>query len=83
MDVVLIKNDELTEETQSLKKRINDLNVIINKKRGYKRIVSLARRQGLVFIPPARLYELEVVMDSSFEESTETRRVLPRLAQCD
>ncbi len=83
MDVVLIKNDEFSEETQNLKKRIDELKVIINQKKGYKRIVRLASKQGLVFIPPTRIFELEVTMDSTFDKARETKPVMSRLAQCD
>jgi cell division protein FtsL len=83
IDVVLIKNDELTVETQNLKKRIDELQVIINQKRAYKRIVSLARKQGLVFIPPTQIFELEVAMDSTIDKIGKPRNILSRLAQSD
>jgi len=83
MDMVLIKNDELTERRKSLKKRINELKVVINRKRGYKRIVNLARKQGLIFIPPAQISELTVNLDNSNKYVTQTKEILSKLAQCD
>ncbi len=82
MDMVLIKNDELTETKKSLKKRINDLKVVINRKRSYKRIVSLAQMQGLIFIPPAQISELKVDLDNSNKFVVETKEILSKLAQC-
>jgi len=83
IDVVLIKNDELAEKRESLKKRIDELKVNINKKRGYKRIVNLAKKQGLIFVPPTCISELEVDVNSNIKDSIENKNIFSKLAQAE
>ncbi|MFO7891538.1 MAG: hypothetical protein R6V04_14510 [bacterium] len=83
LDVVLIKNDELAEKKVSIKKRIDELQVTLNKKRGYKRIVRLARKQGLIFISPSRISEIKVDLDSSIENSSKISKIFSKLAHRD
>ena len=83
MDMVLIKNDELTARKKSLEKSMDELKVVINRKKSYKRIVSLAREQGLIFIPPAHISELEVDFDNSVKYLTDSEKMFSKLARSD
>lgn len=60
MDVILRENDSLISKRDSLKYRIDNLKLDLNQKRSYQRITKLAAKEGLIFISPSRIFDLEV-----------------------
>lgn len=60
IDFVIRENDRLGREVQQLQNAVDDLRVDVNAKKGYQRIVTLAREQGMVFVSASRIEELEV-----------------------
>lgn len=81
LDVILIKNDGLAEKKVAIEKRIDELKVTLNKKRGYKRIVRLARKQGLIFIAPSRISEIKVDLSNTGKYSSKINEIYSKFAQ--
>jgi cell division protein FtsL len=62
IDFVIRENDVLEQKKRELQRKVDDLRVQINRKKEYQRIVSLAKKHGMVFLSPENMAELPIDM---------------------
>ena len=63
IDFMIRDNDRLSRERLHLQHAVDDLRVEVSTKKGYQRIVTLAKEQGMVFVLASRIQELPVDLD--------------------
>ena len=69
INLAILENDNLLKEKEDYVLQVNDLRMQINQMRSYRNISTLAKAQGLIFVPAVMIDELAVDLNEPGKKS--------------